>query len=435
MVYVFLFCFSFFFGFFDIFYFLFISFFFLCSFLFFCYGNSFYGTLFFDEVSFLFVFLRVLLRIYCFFAVFVDKWRINFYYGYLLVFGGVFLFSVISFCCVNIFIFYFIFEFVFVLMFLFLLGWGYRPERLQSSFYMVFYTLVVSFPFLIYILIVSNSFFRITFLVGETFHLMWSPFLFLVFLVKLPVYGVHLWLPKAHVEAPVGGSMVLAGVLLKLGGYGLYRFSFYLTKRGFFGYLFALGLIGGTVSCFLCLRQVDLKSFVAYSSICHMGFGVCGLYCGNSRGILGFLIIMVAHGFVSSCLFYILYLLYKRVHTRSAIILKGVGFFSFVLVFFIFVFSVLNIGVPPRFSFFSELSLLIGRGFFTADRLIISGILLFFAGVYNIYFFVILGHGNFSWGEIFVAGSLREILILWVHGFPLIFFVLIFGVLFWLKSS
>jgi NADH-ubiquinone oxidoreductase chain 4 len=146
-----------------------------------------------------------------------------------------------------------------------------------------------------------------------------------VFLVKLPVYGVHLWLPKAHVEAPVSGSILLAGVLLKLGAYGLVRFSsgLLVNYSCFKGYLISLGLLGGLLSCFLCLRQSDLKAFVAYSSVCHMGFALSGLFTIRRLGYTGALIMLVAHGYCSSCLFYILYVFYERFYSRRLVIIKG----------------------------------------------------------------------------------------------------------------
>jgi len=134
-------------------------------------------------------------------------------------------------------------------------------------------------------------------------------------------------------------------------------FPFSLFKS--IGYFVSIGLVGGLIRCFLCLRQVDLKSFVAYSSICHMGFGLGGLYSYTIFGYLGGIFILIGHGFCSSCLFYILYILYKRFRSRSLLLLKGLLFTLPVFGFIRFVFFCFNMGVPPRFSFFSEVLILV----------------------------------------------------------------------------
>ena len=147
-----------------------------------------------------------------------------------------------------------------------------------------------------------------------------------MFLVKVPVYFVHLWLPKAHVEAPVRGSMVLAGVLLKLGVYGVVRvFTFVRGLFDFFlGYIYFFVVLGGIVVGFACFRQVDLKALVAYSSVCHMSFCLVGFFTVSSMGGLGGMVVVVSHGFVSSCLFFLLFVFYCRSGSRRLFFNKGV---------------------------------------------------------------------------------------------------------------
>jgi len=218
--------------------------------------------------------------------------------------------------------------------------------------------------------------------------------------------------------------MLLAGVLLKLGGYGFLRFTvfFFGFLRKFSGYFISIGLIGGLISCFLCLRQVDLKSFIAYSSICHMGFGLSGVYSYLYFGYVGFVFIMVSHGFCSSCLFYIIYVLYKRLYSRRFLLLKGRIYFFPVLGFIIFLFFSFNIGVPPSFSFFSEVFILLSLGHTLLQNLFFCMIFLFFSGVYCIYLYIISNHGigvifNFSF-LVFI----REYLVFFGHLFPMLFF-------------
>jgi NADH-ubiquinone oxidoreductase chain 4 len=127
------------------------------------------------------------------------------------------------------------------------------------------------------------------------------------------------------VEAPVSGSMLLAGILLKLGGYGLVRFMIVVKVHfSFFrGYVYSWGLFGGLFCCFICLRQVDLKSLVAYSSVCHMGMALAGFMRFVLVGVRGGVFMLIGHGLCSSCLFYMLYVFYERFHSRRMILLKG----------------------------------------------------------------------------------------------------------------
>jgi len=269
--------------------------------------------------------------------------------------GVIFFFVFLRFVVFNVFVFYIFFEFVFVLMFFFVLNWGYRPERLQASFYIVFYTLIVSLPFLIFMLVLGSSLMYFKFIFFGLFEGFWGFFMFLVFLVKLPVYGVHLWLPKAHVESPIVGSMLLAGILLKLGGYGFYRFSrfllFYLIDC--YTYVYRIGLVGGLIRCFLCLRQSDFKSFVAYSSVCHMGYALSAICRMYFFGLAGSVYMFIGHGFCSSCLFYILYLFYERYHSRRIFIIKGCTYLvSYVLFFYFYVFCFKHRGASFFIFFF-----------------------------------------------------------------------------------
>lgn len=424
-----------FFGFFDLFYLIFLSLFF-CFFLVFSFTSFYFrGVFFCDSLSFFLLFLTFWVFIFCFFSNLMDKWVSNRFFGYSFFLFFIFFCLFVCFSCLNFFLFYIGFEFIFLLMFLFLLSWGYSPERAQASFYMVFYTLLVSFPFLSYVIFHGLGAFRLSFFYFSEVFFYWF-FLFFVFLVKLPVYGVHLWLPKAHVEAPVSGSIVLAGVLLKLGGYGFYRFSFfvpfYINMYG--SYLLSIGLVGGLISCFVCLRQVDLKAFAAYSSICHMGFFLGGAYSYIHFGFFGGVFILVSHGFCSSCLFYILYVIYKRFFSRSILILKGCIFVIPVFRIIGFLFFILNMGVPPRFSFISEVFIIISLGGASIFNVFLCFLFLFLAGVYCIYLYVLSHHGLNILDRLTISLFVREFVLFFAHFFPILFITFSLWFFFWLLS-
>nr|YP_009487727.1 NADH dehydrogenase subunit 4 [Anopheles minor]AWB98519.1 NADH dehydrogenase subunit 4 [Anopheles minor] len=332
----------------------------------------------------------------------------------------------LTFSSMSMFMFYLFFEASLIPTLFLILGWGYQPERLQAGVYLLFYTLLASLPLLIGIFYILNFMNTLSFtlLLNFMFNDMNLLYLSLIFafLVKMPMFLVHLWLPKAHVEAPVSGSMILAGILLKLGGYGLLRMFSLLQISGVkYNYWWiSMSLIGGVLISLVCLRQTDLKALIAYSSVAHMGIVLSGLLTLTYWGLSGSYALMIAHGLCSSGLFCLANISYERMGSRSLLINKGMLNFMPTLSLWWFLLCSGNMAAPPTLNLLGEISLLNSIVSWSWVSMISLAFLSFFSAAYSLYLFAYSQHGKvYSGVHFFSVGSSREFLLLMLHWLPL----------------
>nr|ACJ44970.1 NADH dehydrogenase subunit 4 [Eriocheir sinensis] len=381
-----------------------------------------------DYVSYIMVYLSVWIM----FLIVISSERVkmmNNFSGMFILVNLVLLFSLlVTFSSLNYLLFYIMFEMSLIPTLILILGWGYQPERIQAGVYMLFYTLSLSLPLLGSLLYIYMKEYSLVMMLSNLIlEVSWANSIWyfssvMAFLVKLPMYMFHLWLPKAHVEAPVAGSMILAGVLLKLGGYGLIRvlLMFQKISLNFSSLWVSISLVGGVVVSLLCLRQVDMKSLIAYSSVVHMSMVLCGLMIFSWWGLMGAVVVMVGHGLCSSGLFCLANMVYERVGSRSLLVSKGLLNFMPSMGLWWFLFSVGNMAAPPTLNLFGEISLIISLMSWSTFTVMGIMFLSFFSAAYTLYMYSLSQHGIFV-SSLYScsSGKVREYLVLFLHWFPL----------------
>ena len=319
-----------------------------------------------DGISVLFVLLTTFLMPFCIVASRLSVTR--YFKEYMIAFLVLETLMIGVFCATDLLLFYVFFEGGLIPMFLIIGIWG-GPRRVYASFKFFLYTLLGSVLMLLAIMAMywEAGTTDIPTLLGHSFPAsmqfwLWIAF-FASFAVKMPMWPVHTWLPDAHVEAPTAGSVVLAAILLKMGGYGFVRFSigmFPLASADFAPFVFTLSVVAIIYTSLVALVQEDMKKLIAYSSVAHMGFVTMGIFAANVQGIQGSIFQMISHGFVSGALFLCVGVVYDRLHTREIAAYGGLVNRMPVYAFLFLLFTMANVGLPGTSGFVGEFLTLAG---------------------------------------------------------------------------
>nr|YP_010000790.1 NADH dehydrogenase subunit 4 [Cnemophilus loriae]QOD96702.1 NADH dehydrogenase subunit 4 [Cnemophilus loriae] len=345
-------------------------------------------------------------------------------------------FILLAFSASELMLFYIAFEATLIPTLILITRWGNQPERLNAGVYLLFYTLASSLPLLIAILHLHNQvgtlYFPMLKLTHPTPITSWtglaSGFALLVaFMVKAPLYGLHLWLPKAHVEAPIAGSMLLAALLLKLGGYGIMRITVLVdpSSSNLHYPFITLALWGALMTSAICLRQMDLKSLIAYSSVSHMGLVVAATMIQTQWAFSGAMIMMIAHGLTSSMLFCLANTNYERTHSRILLLTRGLQPLLPLMAIWWLLANLTNMALPPTINLMAELTIVIALFNWSSITIILTGTAILLTASYTLYMLVTTQRGALpSHITSIQNSSTREHLLMALHTIPMTLLIL-----------